>query len=72
MSHLYCGNIKRLTVESGVLGTLQPGDGLMADWGFDIGDECASQNIDLNITPFRYGHGQLSASEVVHTRCIAS
>ena len=45
---------------------------LMADRGFDIGDECALHNIDLNIPPFRYGRGQLSATEVVQTRRIAS
>ena len=74
VSHLYCGNIsdKKLTKESGVLDTLQPGDGLMADRGFNIGDECASHNIDLNIPPFCYGRGQLSATEVVQTRRIAS
>ena len=74
VSSLYCGNIsdKRLTIESGVLDTLQPGDGLMADRGFDIGDDCASRNIHLNIPPFRYGRGQLSASEVIQTRRIAS
>lgn len=74
VSSLYCGNIsdKRLTIECGVLDTLQPGDGLMADRGFDIADDCASQNIYLNIPPFRYGRGQLSASEVVQTRRIAS
>ena len=55
-----------------MLDTLQPGDGLMADRGFDIGDECAAYNIDLNIPPFRYGRGQLSACEVVQTRRIAS
>lgn len=74
VSGLYCGNIsdKRLTTESGVLDTLQPGDGLMADRGFDIGDDCASRNVCLNIPPFRYGRGQLSACEVVQTRRIAS
>ena len=74
VSSLYCGNIsdKRITAESGVLDTLQPGDGLMADRGFDIGDECAAHGIDLNIPPFRYGRGQLSACEVVQTRRIAS
>ena len=59
VSHLYCGNIsdKKFTEESGVLDTLQPGDGVMADRGFDIGDECALHNIDLNIPPFCYGRG---------------
>ena len=74
VSKLYCGNItdKSLTHESGVLNSLQAGDGLMADRGFDIADECVQLGIDLNIPPFRYGRGQLSASEVVETRRIAS
>ena len=74
VSKLYCGNItdKSLTHESGVLNSLQAGDGLMADRGFDTADECVQQGIDLNIPPFRYGRGQLSASEVVETRRIAS
>lgn len=54
VSGLYCGNIsdKRLTTESGVLDTHQPEDGLMADRGFDIGDDCASRNVCLNIPHF--------------------
>ena len=55
VSNLYCGNIsdKRLTDISGVLRTLQAGDGLMANRGFDIQDECAAVNwflISLHFT----------------------
>ena len=72
VSSLYCGNFsdKKLTSECGVLKLLQAGDSIMADRGFDIADECAAHNIDINIPPFRYGRGQLSASEVLETRRI--
>ena len=54
VSSLYYGNIsdKKLTSECSVLNLLQAGD--RADRGFDIADECAAHNIDLNIPPFRY------------------
>ena len=57
MSNLYCGNTKRLTDISDVLRTLQAGDGLMADRGFDIQDECAAVNVVLNIPPFNMAVG---------------
>ena len=74
VSSLHLGNIsdKRLTIECGVLETLQRDESIMADRGFDIGDDCASRQIGLNIPPFWYCRGQLSANEVISTRRIAS
>ena len=45
ISGLYCGNIsdKKITIESCVLDTLQHGDGLIADRGFDMADDSASR-----------------------------
>ena len=50
----------------------QPGDSVMADSGFDIQDEIALQGVRLIIQPFLKGKSQLSESELVETRRIAS
>ena len=44
----------------------------MADRGFDIQDELAIRGVRLNILPFLKGKSQLSESELVETRRIAS
>ena len=51
---------------------LQPGDSVMADRGFDIQDDLALRGVRLNIPPFLKGKSQLSESELVETRRIAS
>ena len=44
----------------------------MADRGFTIQDQLNAVGVDLNIPSFLSGRPQLSASEVQHTRHIAS
>ena len=43
---------KAITETSGVLDLLEPGDNVMADRGFDIGDVLEARGIMLNIPPF--------------------
>ena len=71
---LYAGSIsdKELTRCSGIMDLLQPGDSVMADRGFDIQDDLALRGVKLNIPPFLKGKSQLSESELVETRRIAS
>ena len=70
----YAGSIsdKELTRCSGIMDLLQLGDSMMADRGFDIQDDLALQGVRLNIPPFLKGKSQLSESELVETRKIAS
>ena len=74
VSKLYAGSIsdKELTRCSGIMNLLQPGDSVMADHGFDIQDDLALRGVKLNIPPFLKGKSQLSESELVETRRIAS
>ena len=74
VSKLYAGSIsdKELTRCSGIMDLLQPGDSVMADHGFDIQDDLALRGVKLNIPPFLKGKSQLSESELVETRRIAS
>ena len=74
VSKLYGGSIsvKELTRCSGILDLLEKGDSVMADRGFDIQDELTLQGVRLNIPPFLKGKSQLSESELVETRRIAS
>ena len=52
VSDLYSGNIsdKKLTQVSGLLNLLEPGDAIMADRGFTIGD-ILPQGVTLNMPP---------------------
>jgi len=74
VSNLYAGSIsdKELTRCSGILELLEPGDSVMADRGFDIQEDLALLGVGLNIPPFLKGKLQLSESELVETRRIAS
>ena len=63
---------KAITEKSGVLDLLEPGDNVMADRGFDIGDVLEARGITLNIPPFLGERDQLSSREVEETRRIAS
>ena len=51
---------------------LDKGDALIADRGFDIEEDLILRGVRLNIPPFLRGKQQLSQSEVVETRRIAS
>ena len=73
ISKLYGGNIsdRELTVKSGFLDLLEPGDSIMADRGFTIGDILAIKGIGLNIPPQK-NSAQLTEDDVVLTRRIAN
>ena len=74
VSDLYPGSIsdKELTRKCGILDMLDKGDALMADRGFDIETDLILRGVRLNILPFLKGKQQLSQSELVKTRRIAS
>lgn len=50
----------------------QKGDSIMADRGFNVQDLFASKDVKVNMPTFMKGKSQLSASDVVKDRCIAS
>ena len=62
----------RLTEDCGILKKLLPGDLVLADRGFDIGDSVAAMQAKLHIPSFTRGKSQLSATEVEETRKIAN
>ena len=74
VSSLYPGCIsdKDLTKRCGILDLLEPGDSVMADRGFDINEDLIIRGVGLNVPPFMRGKQQLSETEVVTTRRIAS
>lgn len=63
---------KYLTNNSGILDYLLPGDVVLADRGFDIGDSVGMMQARLHIPAFTKGKEQLEASEVERTRMIAN
>ncbi|XP_073724570.1 uncharacterized protein [Misgurnus anguillicaudatus] len=63
---------KQITIESGVLKNLLPGDIVLADRGFNIGDSVGFYCASLQIPAFTKGRKQLSAYEVEETRKIAN
>ena len=73
-SELYTGSIsdKELVVQSGVLDYIEEGNDIMADRGFITDDLLSEKNATLNMPPFKNGKAQLSKSEVVASRQIAS
>ena len=73
MPNLFAGRTsgKKITNDSGILNLLEPGDELMVDLGFDIGDDLPT-GVTLNILPFLDGKPQLSVEEKNLTRKIAS
>lgn len=73
ISKLYGGSIsdRELTIQSGLLELLEPGDSVMADKGFTIADLLAARGVSLNIPPMK-NQGQLSEKDLVETRRIAS
>ena len=62
---------RELTIQSGILDLLEPGDSVMADRGFMIADLLAARGVDLNIPPSKL-QPQLTEVEMVETRRIAS
>lgn len=63
---------KQITIESGLLKNLLPGDTVLADRGFNIGDSVGFYCASLQIPAFTKGRKQLSAYEVAETRKIAN
>uniref|UniRef100_A0A8C6NIL0 DDE Tnp4 domain-containing protein n=1 Tax=Nothobranchius furzeri TaxID=105023 RepID=A0A8C6NIL0_NOTFU len=63
---------KQVTLESGLLKNLLPGDIILADRGFSIGDSVGFYCASLQTPAFTKGKKQLSACEVAETRKIAS
>ncbi|CAL9683175.1 unnamed protein product [Knipowitschia caucasica] len=55
---------KQITLESGFLSNLEPGDDILADRGFLIRDELAAYGATLRIPSFTKGKSQLPAREV--------
>ena len=74
VSKLFPGSIsdKQLTLKSGILDLLEPGDSVMADKGFDIEEYLIPLGVKLNIPPFLRGKTQFDHSELIQTRRIAS
>lgn len=73
VSSLYGGSIsdRELTIKSGLLNLLQPGDSVMADKGFTITDLLYDRGVELNIPPLKT-EDQLSEDDIILTRRIAS
>lgn len=63
---------KQIILESGLLQNLLPGDIILADRGFNIGDSVGFYCASLQIPAFTKGRKQLSAYEVAETRKIAN
>ena len=74
ISELYGGRVsdKMIVKDCGILDLLQPGDSVMADRGFEIEDILKERGVHLNIPLFMNGKAQLSKSDEVKTRRIAS
>lgn len=58
-------------MNSGFLRLLDPSDVVLADRGFDIGDDIAINGAKLEIPSFTRGKKQLSMEEVEYTKRIA-
>ncbi|SMN01557.1 hypothetical protein SPONN_1005 [uncultured Candidatus Thioglobus sp.] len=73
ISHLYGGCIsdRQLTIQSGILDMIEPGDSIMADKGFLIADLLQPLGVSLNIPPLKLRE-QFSEAEMLETRRIAS
>ena len=63
---------KYITEHCGYLNNLLPGDVVLADRGFDIGDSVGLMGATLDIPAFTRGRDQLTAGEIERTRKIAN
>lgn len=75
VSRAYPGSISdnAITVKSGVLDKLSPGDHIMADKGFTLSkSELTPRGLTLVVPPFRCGGAQFTAEEVDTTKKIAN
>ena len=59
---------KHLTENCGLLSNLQPGDQVLADRGFTVGDSVGVYCADIKVPPFTKGKKQLSRLEVDRAR----
>ena len=82
VSQLYTGSIsdKEIVIRSGFLdilkskvavGEILAADAVMADKGFDIGDELKKVNLRLNIPPFLANQSAFSEGDVIKTQTVA-
>ena len=82
VSQLYTGSIsdKEIVIRSGFLETLKnkvkvgeilAADAVMADKGFDIGDELKKINLGLNIPPFLANQSAFTEGVVIKTQTVA-
>ncbi|KAJ1526613.1 hypothetical protein ONE63_008199 [Megalurothrips usitatus] len=73
LSEAYHGSItdRKLVDQSGFMDHLLPGDGVMADRGFDMEDRCDERNIDLFVPAFLRGRDAFTARELILSRSIA-
>ena len=73
VSQLFGGSTsdRELTIRSGLLELLEPGDSVMADRGFTIADLLHDRGVTLNIPPWKSGP-QLSEESLIETRRIAN
>ena len=74
ISPLYGGRASDnfITKNCGFLDCLLPGDEVMADRGFTIGEDMCSRRVKLNIPAFMKGRSQLSEQETIDSRRIAA
>ncbi|XP_052784430.1 uncharacterized protein LOC128220189 [Mya arenaria] len=74
ISPLYGGRASDnfITKNCGFLDYLLPGDEVMADRGFTIGEDLCSRRVKLNIPAFMKGRSQLSEQETIDSRRIAA
>ena len=63
---------KEITESSGFLNNIIPGDTILADRGFDVGDTIGLYSAKLQIPAFTKGRKQLCPAEVESTRGLAS
>lgn len=68
VSKLYGGSTsdRELTIQSGILELLEPGDSVMADKGFTIADLLSARGVSLNMPPIKTDNYLRIASVRIH------